>query len=183
MRGFSVGEIPVNHRRRKNGRSKYNYMRTIKGLADLALLWFWRSYAVRPIHLLGGIGILLLATAGIFGLRTIYLFIADRKLSSTLEPLLTTFTFIAGLLFLSLGIVTDILIKIYYAITNEPYYSVKEVVRTGHAEVSSKGLGRSGGEESRMRDSGPSVGLKGGDRINADQTEAGAPGDHLARAS
>jgi glycosyltransferase involved in cell wall biosynthesis len=131
MRGFSVGELPVNHRSRRSGKSKYNAVRTIKGLADIVLLWFWRSYSVRPIHLLGGIGVLFFLGAMIFGGRTIYLFISDRKLSSTLEPLLTVFSFIAGLLFVSLGILTDILIKIYYAISAERYYSVREIIRNG----------------------------------------------------
>ena len=38
---------------------------------------------------------------------------------------------IAGLLFVSLGILTDILIKIYYAISAESYYSVREIIRNG----------------------------------------------------
>jgi glycosyltransferase involved in cell wall biosynthesis len=131
MRGFSVGELPVNHRPRRSGTTKYNAVRTIKGLADIVLLWFWRSYSVRPIHLLGGIGVLFFLAAMIFGGRTIYLFISHRKLSSTLEPLLTVFSFIAGLLFVSLGILTDILIKIYYAISAERYYSVREIIKNG----------------------------------------------------
>jgi glycosyltransferase involved in cell wall biosynthesis len=131
MRGFSIGEISVNHRPRRSGKSKYNAVRTIKGLADIVLLWFWRSYSVRPIHLLGGIGVLFFLAAMIFGGRTVYLFVTDRKLSSTLEPLLTVFSFIAGLLFVSLGILTDILIKIYYAISAERYYSVREIIRNG----------------------------------------------------
>jgi glycosyltransferase involved in cell wall biosynthesis len=127
MKGFSIGEIPVNHRPRTAGRTKYNFSRTFKGLADLTLLWFWRSYAIRPIHLLGGLACVFFALSAIFGLRTIYLYLLDQTLHSTLEPLLTVFTFITGLLFLSLGIVTDILIKIYYAVTNETYYSVRDV--------------------------------------------------------
>jgi glycosyltransferase involved in cell wall biosynthesis len=134
MRGYTVGEISVNHRPRVSGRSKYNFARTFKGLADIMLLWFWRSYSVRPIHLLGGVGVLLLLVSAIFGLRTIWLFFADQKLSSTLEPLLTAFTFIAGLLFLTLGILTDLLIKIYYAITDEPYYSVRDTIRHSPAD-------------------------------------------------
>lgn len=131
MRGYSVGELPVNHRPRRKGKSKYNAVRTIKGLADIVLLWFWRSYSVRPIHLLGGIGVLFFLVATIFGCRTVWLFVTDRKLSSTLEPLLTIFSFIAGLLFVSLGILTDILIKIYYAISAERYYSIREIIQDG----------------------------------------------------
>lgn len=131
MKGFSIGEIPVNHRARRGGRTKYNYSRTLKGFADLMLLWFWRSYAIRPIHLLGGLGCIFILLSGFFGVRTVYLFMTDHTLHSTLEPLLTVFAFITGLLFLSLGIVTDILIKIYYAVTNESYYSVRNAPETG----------------------------------------------------
>lgn len=133
MKGFSIGEISVNHRSRKAGRTKYNYFRTLKGFADITLLWFWRSYAIRPIHLLGGLGCLFIAVSALFGLRTVYLFMIEQKLSSTLEPLLTVFTFITGLLFLFLGIVTDLLVKIYYAVTDEPYYSVRDVTTNGDA--------------------------------------------------
>ncbi|KRQ10132.1 hypothetical protein [Bradyrhizobium manausense] len=76
---------------------KYNAIRTIKGFADIVLLWFWRSYSIRPIHPLGGIRVLFFVAAAIFGCRTVWLFITDWKLSSTLEPLLTVFSFIAGL--------------------------------------------------------------------------------------
>ena len=134
MKGFSVGEIPVNHRPRHAGLTKYNYRRTVKGFADMMLLWFWRSYAIQPIHLLGGLGCLFIALSALFGLRTVYLFFLDQSLHSTLEPLLTVFTFITGLLLLSLGIVTDILIKIYYAVTDESYYSVREVKSGGDVE-------------------------------------------------
>jgi glycosyltransferase involved in cell wall biosynthesis len=134
MQGFSVGEIHVNHRARTRGKTKYNFTRTVKGLADLMLLWFWSSYSVRPIHLLGGLGVAMLALSVLFGTRTVYLFFASYELSSTLEPLLTVFTFTTGLLFLMLGIVTDILIKIYYAITKEPYYSVRDIIRHDGAE-------------------------------------------------
>ena len=145
MRGFSVGEMPVNHLPRKSGQSKYGAMRTIKGLVDMMLLWFWRSYSVRPIHLLGGLGVLFLAVAAFFGIRTVYLFLSDHELSNTLEPLLTVFTFITGLLFFSLGVLTDILIKIYYSITPEPYYSVRDVIENG--VVVSSPLQREDGKE------------------------------------
>jgi hypothetical protein len=134
MQGFSIGEIAVNHRPRTTGRSKYNVFRTFKGLADMLLLWFWRSYSVRPIHLLGSVGVLLLAISALFGLRTVYLFFHEQKLSSTLEPLLTVFTFIAGLLFVSLGILTDLLIKIYYAVEDVPYYSIRRIIRAGSVD-------------------------------------------------
>jgi glycosyltransferase involved in cell wall biosynthesis len=131
MRGFAVGEIPVNHRPRRSGRTKYSMSRTFKGFIDILLLWFWRSYSVRPIHLFGGIGLFLVIGSVFFGVRSVILFFSDQELSGTLEPLLTVFMFIAGLIFIVLGVLMDLLVKVYYAITDEPHYIVREVLRGG----------------------------------------------------
>lgn len=128
IKGFSIGELEVNHRPRISGKSKYNWRRTVKGFIDMIAVWFWHRYAVRPLHLLGGAGIALLGLGGLFGLRTIYLFLINRNLSNTLEPLLTAFLMITGLQLFVSGLLGDILIKTYYERTNDIPYSIKEVV-------------------------------------------------------
>jgi glycosyltransferase involved in cell wall biosynthesis len=128
IKGFSIGELEVNHRPRISGKSKYNWRRTVKGLIDMIAVWFWHRYAVRPLHLLGGAGIAVLGLGLLFGLRTIYLFLIDRNLSNTLEPLLTAFFMITGLQLFVSGLLGDILIKTYYERTNDIPYSIKEVV-------------------------------------------------------
>ncbi len=57
-RGFRVGEIPVEHRARRFGRSKYGIERFLKGLLDLLTVFFLTGYRTRPQHLLGGVGLL-----------------------------------------------------------------------------------------------------------------------------
>src|ERR1044071_4678169 len=56
-RGWKVGEIAVNHRPRKVGRSKYGVMRIVKGFLDLLTVYFLTGFEQRPQHLLGSIGI------------------------------------------------------------------------------------------------------------------------------
>src|SRR5262249_27231273 len=65
-RGFKVGEIVINHRRRRFGRSKYGVRRFVKGFLDLLTVKFLTGFGQRPQHLLGGIGLLsfLLGFAG-----------------------------------------------------------------------------------------------------------------------
>ena len=66
-RGFRVTELPVHHRPRKHGVSKYGVRRFLRGLLDLLTVTFLTGYGQRPQHLLGGIGIALLAF-GLLGL-------------------------------------------------------------------------------------------------------------------
>ena len=66
-RGWKVGEIVVNHRRRKFGSSKYGARRFVKGLLDLLTVYFLTGFGQRPQHLLGtvGLGSFLLGAAGL----------------------------------------------------------------------------------------------------------------------
>ncbi len=56
-RGFRVGEIEINHRPRRFGRSKYGVRRFVKGFLDLLTVKFLTGFGQRPQHLLGTIGL------------------------------------------------------------------------------------------------------------------------------
>lgn len=66
-RGFRVGEMAIQHRPRKFGRSKYGLERLVKGFLDLLTVKFLTGYGQRPLHVLGTLG-LLSFFAGAFGL-------------------------------------------------------------------------------------------------------------------
>lgn len=56
-RGFRTGEIVINHRPRRFGRSKYGVSRIIKGFMDLLTVKFLTGFGQRPQHLLGTVGL------------------------------------------------------------------------------------------------------------------------------
>jgi glycosyltransferase involved in cell wall biosynthesis len=56
--GFKVTELPVNHRPRLHGRSKYGLERYARGALDLLTVVAISRYGRRPSHLLGGIGLI-----------------------------------------------------------------------------------------------------------------------------
>lgn len=66
-RGFTVGELVINHRPRKFGYSKYGVRRFVKGLLDLVTVKFLTGFGYRPQHLLGNLGLVPTAV-GLFGL-------------------------------------------------------------------------------------------------------------------
>lgn len=80
-RGFKVAEVPVNHRARQHGYSKYGAMRILKGLLDIFTVKFITGFGQRPQHLLGATGLV----AFLFGLILLG-FLAVMWCASRLMP-------------------------------------------------------------------------------------------------
>ncbi len=128
-KGFRIAEIEVEHKERKNGKSKYNWKKMFRGFVDMWQIWFLEKYSDRPLHLfgisgcfLGGIGILSLVTLGILRLFKII------SLSNSIWPLIAVLLIIVGLQFFIFGIMLDMLIRNYYAQGKEKSYSIKEII-------------------------------------------------------
>ncbi|MFW6194331.1 MAG: glycosyltransferase family 2 protein [Halobacteriota archaeon] len=128
-KGYKIGEEKVNHRKRKFGETKYNWTRLVKGFLDLIVVTFWQKYSLRPTHIFGGLG--LLGTA-IGSLIFIYLVIlrllnvtglSDRPLFT-----LSIFMIVIGIQFITIGLLADVLIRIYYNQDNRSTYSIKEIL-------------------------------------------------------
>jgi glycosyltransferase involved in cell wall biosynthesis len=128
IKGFTVGEVEVNHRPRVAGVSKYNWKRAMKGFVDMVSVWFWNKYAVRPLHLLGGAGMVLLGIGLIFSLYTVILFLRGENMSHTVWPLLSAFSVITGLQLFVSGLLTDMLSKLYYEKSKDKSYIIREII-------------------------------------------------------
>jgi glycosyltransferase involved in cell wall biosynthesis len=107
--GFSVAELPVNHRPRANGHSRFGIERYLRAPFDLLTIVFMGRYRHRPLHLFGGVGV----TASLVGVAILaYLTvvkiggagIGDRPLL-----LLGVLLVVVGIQFLSLGLIGEML--------------------------------------------------------------------------
>jgi glycosyltransferase involved in cell wall biosynthesis len=108
-RGFKVAEIPVNHRPRAHGRSRYGIERYVRGFFDLLSVTFMGRYRHRPLHLFGGLG-LLLGFAGFVCL--IYLTVIKIFGAGIGErPLLTlgVLLLVVGIQLVSLGLLSELI--------------------------------------------------------------------------
>lgn len=108
-RGYRVTEVPVNHRPREHGRSRYGVERYVRGFLDLLTVTFMGRYRHRPLHLFGGVG-LLTSVAGI----AILLYLTALKLAGQAighRPLLTlgVLLVVVGIQFLSLGLLSELI--------------------------------------------------------------------------
>lgn len=122
-RGFRVGEIEVNHRRREHGVSKYGFSRFIKGFLDLLTVRFLTRFSQRPLHILGALGLILFVLGG--GLMTYLAVIwalGDRPIGT--RPLLAygTTLLVVGAQFVCLGILAELVTS--YGIRDQDTYSI-----------------------------------------------------------
>ncbi|HEY7380091.1 MAG TPA: glycosyltransferase family 2 protein [Gaiella sp.] len=108
-RGYRIAELPVNHRPREHGRSHYGMERYTRGFLDLLTVTFMGRYRYRPLHLFGGVGLLMgLAGFAILVYLTIVK-IAGEAIGH--RPLLTlgVLLLVVGVQFLSLGLLSELI--------------------------------------------------------------------------
>ena len=108
-RGFRVAELPVNHRARAHGRSRYGVERYLRGFLDLLTVTFMGRYRNRPLHLFGGLGLVLLA-----GGTAVLAYLTALKIGGSAigqRPLLTlgVLLIVVGMQFLSLGLLSELI--------------------------------------------------------------------------
>ncbi|MCA9985858.1 MAG: glycosyltransferase family 2 protein [Anaerolineales bacterium] len=138
--GFSMTEVPVNHRARVAGTSKYGLSRTFRVLLDLATVTFLHRYGSRPMHLFGGVGF------GAGALGTLFcLYLAGSKLWSLItggldafranrigeRPLLLlgVLLIILSVQFLIMGLLAELMVRTYYESQGKAAYHIRTILR------------------------------------------------------
>ena len=132
--GVRVAEIPVNHRPRIAGASKYGLSRIIRVILDLINVKFLISYSTRPIQVFGKIGIASFAAAVISMAATIYMkWFAAEKYSITGNPffMISVLCMLVGFQFICIGLLGELVIRTYYELQNKPIYVVREQFQGG----------------------------------------------------
>ena len=108
-RGYRIAELPVNHRPRGHGRSRYGVERYVRGFLDLLTVSFIGRYRHRPLHLFGGLGLVL----GLSGVAILVYLTVVKALGHAIgeRPLLTlgVLLVVVGLQVFSLGLISEML--------------------------------------------------------------------------
>jgi glycosyltransferase involved in cell wall biosynthesis len=110
-RGFRIAELPVNHRPREHGRSRYGLERYLRGFLDLLTVSFIGRYRHRPLHLFGGLGLILGAVGFV-----VLAYLTVLKLTGAAighRPLLTmgVLLVVVGMQFFSLGLISELILS------------------------------------------------------------------------
>jgi glycosyltransferase involved in cell wall biosynthesis len=130
--GVKIAEMPVNHRARTRGKSKYGISKTFRVILDLLTVKFFLGYATRPLHMFGALG---LSSGALGALILANLFyervFLDISIGGRPLLLLAVMLVLIGLQFLSFGLLAEILVRTYHESQNKKTYAVREVIRFG----------------------------------------------------
>ena len=106
--GFRVTEIAVNHRPREHGRSRYGPERYVRGFLDLLTVTFMGRYRHRPLHLFGGLGLVLSAIGGAILVYLTIVKLTGEAIGRRPLLLLGVLLVVVGIQFLSLGLLSEL---------------------------------------------------------------------------
>lgn len=132
--GARITEIPIKNINRQFGRSKYGIGRTIRVLFDLLTIKFLLSYLTRPLQFFGLIGLICFVLGGCAGLYLVwrkFFESADIMVHHGPLLLLTIFLILIGANFISIGLLGEVLSRIYHESTNKRIYYVRSVWQGG----------------------------------------------------
>jgi len=129
LQGAKMTEVDVKHHSRIHGESKYGINRTFRVMADLILMIFFQKYFRRPMHLFGGFGILLFSSGM---LVNVYLLIVKFGFGQDIwgRPLLIlgAILLLGGIQFITMGIISELMMRTYFESQNKKTYRLKETV-------------------------------------------------------
>ena len=109
QRGYRIAELPVNHRPRAYGRSRYGPERYLRGFFDLLTVSFMGRYRHRPLHLFGGLGLLAMLGGLAALLYLTVLKIAGEAIGGRPLLILGVLLVVVGIQLLSLGLVGEMI--------------------------------------------------------------------------
>jgi glycosyltransferase involved in cell wall biosynthesis len=138
--GARITELPVNHRRRAFGRSKYSLSRTSRVMLDLLTVKLLGSYSTKPIYFFG---------FSAFGLWALSFVLAVIVIIQKLLPpypyahnnpllLLAVFLAIVGFQFILMGLLAELSIRTYHESQGKAVYVVRKVMEQGRPAVRSR---------------------------------------------
>ncbi len=127
--GGRVVEVPVHHRPRTLGRSKYGIGRTVRVLLDLATVKFLSGFSTRPLQLFGSFGLVCSAIgAGVLAKLGFDRLILGTPIGGRPLVLLAILLVVGGVQFVSMGLLGELLVRTYHESQQRPIYRVRERV-------------------------------------------------------
>jgi glycosyltransferase involved in cell wall biosynthesis len=125
--GIRTAEIPVDDRMRRFGKSKYGIWRTFRVVLDIILVRFLFIYGTRPIQVFGGIGLVMGSIGFIVVIMLVYVkLVMGEQIGDRPLLLLAILLIILGVQMVSIGLIGEIVMRIYQDAQSRPRYMTRE---------------------------------------------------------
>lgn len=126
--GVRMAEVETTHYPRMRGKSKYGLSRTVKVILDLITVKFLQSFSTKPLQFFGPIGLF----SGALGfLISLYLSIEKiflgRPIGGRPMLLLGALLIIVGIQLIGMGLLGEMLVRVYHESQRKPIYVIKKV--------------------------------------------------------
>ena len=130
--GVRIAEVETEHHPRVRGKSKYGISRTMKVVLDLITVKFLQSFSTKPLQFFGPIGL----ASGMLGfLISVYLTIEKLIIGKDIggRPLLLlgALLIIVGIQFIGMGLLGEMMVRVYHETQKKPIYVIKKVIGPG----------------------------------------------------
>jgi len=127
--GVRIAEVETTHHPRLRGKSKYGISRTIRVILDLITVKFLLSFSTKPLQFFGPVG-LLSSVVGFF--ISCYLtaekFFFGKDIGGRPLLLLGVLLIIVGVQFIGMGLLGEMLVRVYHESQKKPIYVIKKVL-------------------------------------------------------
>ncbi|MGA2587026.1 MAG: glycosyltransferase family 2 protein [Candidatus Aminicenantales bacterium] len=135
--GVAIAEVPVNHRPRIHGQSKYNITKSIRVFLDLLTVKFLLSYSTRPLQIFGLFGLIAgLAGVVLGGVLSYERIISKQSIANRPLLLLAVLLIVIGIQFITMGLLGEIMVRAYHEAVEKHIYAVREVIGSDSEEKS-----------------------------------------------
>jgi glycosyltransferase involved in cell wall biosynthesis len=128
--GVKIAEVETVHHPRLKGKSKYGISRTVKVVLDLITVKFLLSFSTRPLQFFGPMG---LVSGSLGFLISLYLSVekvfSGKDIGGRPMLLLGALLIIVGIQFIGMGLLGEMMVRVYHETQKKPIYVIKKVLR------------------------------------------------------
>ncbi len=144
LNGARIVEIPIKDMGRNSGKSHYGLSRTFRVMFDLLTVGFLMRYMTRPLHFFGKLFLVCTLLSSLIGCFLLARkFLVGIHIFEVHGPLMLfgAVLLLAGVQFLAIGLLGEILVRVYFESQNKKIYDVRRICRAkywikGHEDAS-----------------------------------------------
>jgi len=127
--GARMAEVPVGHRPRRFGKSKYGLGRTVRVILDLITVRFLQGYSTRPIQIFGRWGLIMAFVGFLLGLWLSFeKIVLGHSIGNRPALVLSLLLMLMGVQLVSIGLLGEMIVRTYYEGQRKPIYRIREIV-------------------------------------------------------